>query len=1055
MKQKLLFFNLMFLLCLNMVYAQNKRQLSGTVLDPDGFSLPGASVLVQGTDHGVATDFEGNFTIMVEDSDVLLISFIGYISKQYPVGNSSQVLVTLLPETSSLDEVVITALGITKSEKSIGYATQQVEAKKIQEVATPNVGSLLSGQVSGLQVSNPPGLMQSPKFSLRGKTPLVVIDGIPVSTDFFDVSPEDIANINVLKGTSASVLYGSRGRNGAILITTKSAKDPGMEVSFSQNTMISAGFTVYPKTQTEYGSGSNGQYEFWDGKDGGISDGDMIWGPKFDGQKKIAQWNSPIRDKQTGDVIPWFGNVEGTQYDDQSRYERVPIAWENHDNLKNFMETGIISRTNFSVASKSEKGSYRIGGEFNYNKDRVPNTSMYRGNLSFKSTSYISEKFTFDTKFSYGKIHAPNVPNYNYNPSGHMYTILIWMGNDVNGNDLKNNLWVPGMEGYRQANYNYAWYNNPWFGAEYFKRIWDKDVVNAQLSLSYQATEDLILQGRASAVSTTNETQIQSPKSYFNYSASREGGYSIDNDSRLDIEYDFLAMYNKDISNVISLNANVGAASRYYQNKNNYAAADGLTVPGVYNLGNSTGSVTASNYISKKAVNSVYGSVELDFYNAFFLSFAARNDWSSTLSKQNRSYFYPSASLSVMVSNLITLPKKIDYLKLYTSWAEVSSDLDPYLLQAAYSPINPPFNGNQMVEYPSTILNPDLLPEKSRSFELGLSTSAFNNRLSLDLTYYHVLDSNFLINFPVSEGSGFANMRVNGNEYTTNGFEVSIKGKIIDKQDFSWNSAVNWSTREKKLTKIYQDAPKYGNFQLNDRADAVYATVWQKAPDGQLILDATNGLPTADKNPQKIGHLDPKWTLGWNNNFKYKNWGLNIGIDGIWGGVMRSEVVEKMWWGGKHPNSTTYRDAEYANGAPVYVPKGVNIVSGELITDVNGNVVSDTRVFKEHTTAVSWQSWAQNYPYRARVTEKESKEFANMFDRTYFKLRTLAFSYDFTDLIQSKKITQLSASLTGYNLFIWKKSKGLYSDPDYDTAGGNDIQDPSTRWVGLGLNIKF
>ncbi|MHC5310868.1 SusC/RagA family TonB-linked outer membrane protein [Myroides sp. LJL116] len=1055
MKRHLLFFMLFFSLLPWGAMAQDGFNLQGVVLDHEGFSLPGASVTIKGSSYGVATDFEGNFSINVHKGDILIVSFIGYQNKEVSVNENNLLTIILQSEDSSLDEVVITALGITRAEKTIGYATQQVDVNKVQEVATPNVGSLLSGQVAGLQVSNPPGMMQAPSFSLRGKSPLVVIDGIAVSTDFFDVSPEDIANINVLKGTSASVLYGSRGRNGAILITTKNAKQEGIEVTASQNLMISAGFTVYPKTQTQYGSGSNGQYEFWDGKDGGISDGDMIWGPKFDGDKKIAQWNSPILDKATGQIIPWYGSVESTQYNDRSKYERVPIAWQYHDNLKEFMQNGIISRTNFAVTNKSEKGSYRIGGEFSYNKDRVPNTSMYKGNLSFKSTSFLSDKFTLDSKFSYGKIHAPNVPNYGYNPSGHMYTILIWMGNDVNGRDLKNNLWVPGMEGYKQANYNYAWYNNPWFGAEYFKRIWDKDIVNSQLSLTYQANEDLVIQGRASAVSTSNSTEVQSPKSYFNYSASREGGFSIDNDQRLDFEYDILAMYNKDISNVISLNVNAGAASRYYQRKNTYSAADGLTVPGVYNLGNSTGNVTATNTTIKKAVNSVYGTIELDFYNAFFLTFAGRNDWSSTLSKANRSYFYPSASLSVMLSNLVSLPSSVDYLKLYTSWAEVSSDLDPYLLQAAYSPINPSFNGNQMVEYPNSILNPNLLPEKSRSFELGLSTSFLKRRLSMDLTYYRVVDSNFLIQFPVSEGSGFGSMRVNGNEYTTNGFEVSLVAKIVDKEDFSYSTSVNWSTKEKKLTQIYGGAPKYGNFNLNDRADSFYASVWETTPDGDLILDATTGLPTIDKTPRKVGNLDPKWILGWNNTFKYKNLGLNIGIDGIWGGVMRSEVVEKMWWGGKHPNSVAYRDQEYQSGQGVYVPKGVNIVSGELITDTNGNIVSDTRVYQEHTTAISWQTWAQNYPYRARVTQAQSKEFANIFDRTYFKLRTLAFSYDFTSLLKTKRISALSASLTGYNLFIWKKSKGLYSDPDYDTTGANDIQDPSSRWIGLGVNVKF
>ncbi|MEC4054325.1 SusC/RagA family TonB-linked outer membrane protein [Myroides odoratimimus] len=1055
MKQKLLIGVILQFFCVTLIYAQEKRTLQGSVVDESGVSLPGASVYIKNTADGTSTDLDGMFKIEVLDTDVLVFSFIGYNNKEVPVGVQQSMMVALAPQSSSLDEVIITALGISKAEKKVGYSTQKVDVARTQEVATPNMGSLLSGQVSGLQVSNAPGLLQGPKFSLRGKTPLVIVDNIPVDTDFYDIAPEDIADINVLKGTSASALYGSRGRNGAILITTKGAKKEGLEVTLTQNTMISAGFTVYPKTQKEYGNGSDGKYEFWDGKDGGISDGDMNWGPKFTPGLKIAQWNSPIRDKQTGQVINWYGNVEGTMYNDKSRYERVPIAWEYHDNLKEFLETGVNSRTSFSVANRGEKTSYRLGGEFNYNKDRVPNTSLYRGNLSFKSTTQLTEKLALDAKLTYANIYSPNIPNYDYNPSGHMYTVLIWLGSDVNGRDLKNNLWVPGMEGYRQANWNYAWYNNPWFGVENFKRIWNKDIVTGQMALRYDATDDLKFQGRASVVSSSNKEELQSPKSYFNYSASREGGFSINNIKDLKLEYDFLAMYTKDLTDYMSIDVNAGAASRYSQYNRSYSAADGLTVPGVYNLGNSTGPVTAENRLEKKAVNSVYGTVELDFFNSFFFTFAARNDWSSSLIKENRSYFYPSTSLSVLLSNLIEMPKQVDYLKLYTSWAQVSSDLNPYQLQSAYSPVTPSFNGNPMVSYPNSILDLSLLPEKSKSFELGLSSAFFNKRLNFDLTYYRVLDSNFLIKFPVSEASGFDNMLLNGNEYTTKGWEFSLSGAVIKKDDFQWNSTVNWSTRERRITKIHGGAAKYGNLKLNDRADSYYDIEWMKAPDGQVILDAKTGMPTGNKQATKLGNFDPKWTLGWNNNFKYKKWNVNIGIDGIWGGVTRSQVVEKMWWGGKHPKSIQYRDQEYATGKPIYVPEGVNIVSGELITDVNGNVVSDTRQFQKHTGAVSWQSWAQNYPYRARVTEKENKLFANVFDRTYFKLRTLAISYDFTEMIKSKKITQLSASLTGYNLLIWKKSKGLYSDPDYEITTSNDIQDPSTRWVGLGVNIKF
>ena len=1055
MKKKL--FYVLFLLTFLAIKGWTQEQLSlkGFVFDELGYSLPGASIHIKGSNKGTVADLEGVFYLNVVPQDILVVAYIGYLDQEVKVNQAKEIKIKLVPDHTALDELVITALGITKEEKKIGYATQNVDPKMMQEVAATNVGSLLTGQVAGLEVSNPPGLVQSPSFSLRGKTPLIVIDGIPIDTDFFDVSAEDIADINVLKGTSASVLYGSRGRNGAVMITTKNAKKEGVEVSLSQNIMMSAGFTVFPKTQNEYGDGSHGKYEFWDGKDGGISDGDMNWGPKFVDGLEIAQWNSPIRDRVTGEIRDWYGNVEGTIYNDKSRFERVPIAWEYHDNLKEFLETGINSKTNFSITDKGETGSYRLAGEFNYNKDKVPNSQLFRGNLSYKSTTKLSEKLTLDAKLSYAKMFSPNVPNYDYNPGGHMYTVLIWMGHDVNGKDLKNNLWVPGLEGYKQANWNYAWYNNPWFGAKYYKQIANRDVVNGQLRLSYQVTDDLVIQGRASAIVRKNKTEIESPKSYFNYSAPREGGFSYFNNDRLNVEYDILAMYNTYLTEDISFNINAGAASRYDQSNEESATTDGLTVPGLYNLGNSTGPVTAKNYVIKKAVNSVYGSVEFDFYNSFFLSFSGRNDWSSSMPKKNRSYFYPSTSLSVLLSNLIQFPKVIDYVKLYGSWAKVSTDLSPYLLQATFSPVTPTFNGNQMVTYPNSIYTDDVVPEKSNSYELGLSTSLLKKKIGVDFTYYRVIDSNFLINYPISEASGFNNVKVNGNEYTTDGFEVSLRGSIVDKEKFKWNSMINWSTRVRRLTKIHNNGEQYGDLRLYDRSDAYYGDVWMKSPEGKVILDAKTSMPIRDPHKRKLGHILPDWTLGWTNNFNYKNMSLNIGIDGIWGGVMRSEVVEKMWWGGKHPGSTLHRDQEYEQGMPVYVPNGVNIVAGELLTDVNGNVISDTRVFEQHTGAVSWQSWAQNYPYRARVTEKESKQFANMFDRTYFKLRSVAFTYDFTSLIKSKGISRLAATLTGYNLLIWKKSKGLYSDPDFHTGGANDIQDPSSRWIGLGVNVKF
>ncbi|SFW55278.1 SusC/RagA family TonB-linked outer membrane protein [Cellulophaga fucicola] len=1036
------------LLAIFVGYSQGS--LKGKVLDESNVPLGGASVIIKGTKTGVATDFDGNFEISsLQENTTLLVSYIGYVTKEVAITNEAFVTIQLLPDSEKLNEIVVTALGITKSEKKIGYATQKIDTEIIDEINTPNVGNLFTGQVAGLSVSNPTGLLQSPSFSLRGKTPLIVIDGIAVETDFFDVSGNNIADINVLKGTTASALYGSRGRNGAILITTKNAKVEGLEVSVSHNTMVSAGFTVFPETQTEYGNGSNGKYEFWDGKDGGISDGDMIWGPKFEPGVLVSQWNSPIYDNVTGETTPWWGDVAGTEYDDKSRYSRVPTPWEYHNNLKDFMGTGVISSTDFSIASKSEKGSFRLSGNYSSQKDRVPNSELKTGGLSFKSTTNLTNSLTLDSKLSYNKVYSPNYPRHGYGPKNHMYTILIWMGDDVNGKELQEHMYVPGQEGYRQANWNYAWYNNVYFAANELNQKYDANLINAQLKLNYKITDDLKLQARGSAVLKDVFEDRESPKTYLNYGDAREGDYKTWNNERLTIDYDVLASYNKAINDNISFDVNAGASTFYRKYQQEYNSTDGLVVPFVYSLNNTKGNLNASTYLEEKAINSVYGTLGLDLYNAVFLTVAARNDWSSTLPEENRSYFYPSASLSTIVSNYITMPKAIDYVKFFGSWAKVSNDLSPYNTEAYYSN-NGVFGGNVKLQYPNGLVNADIKPESSTSFELGMSTAFLKNKLSLDVTYYNVVDTNQIIDLPVSNTSGFENRKVNGNEYTTNGLEVVLNATPIRTDNFRWDIGTNWSKKVKKITEIYGDNDRYNNLKLNERADSYYATVWQKSADGDLIL-GSNGLPIKDNFQRNLGHSDPSWTLGLQNSFKFKNLSVNVGIDGVWGGLMRSLTVEKMWWGGKHPNSTEFRDAEYAAGQPVYVPKGVNVTSGELVTDTDGTVLSDTREYQENTTAVSWQTWSQNYPYRAAVSYKENKKFANIFDRSFFKLRTLSFKYNFTELVNIEGVKNLDVTLSGYNLFVWKKADII--DPDY--GNDNNLQDPSTRYLGIGVNVKF
>ncbi|MBG49329.1 MAG: SusC/RagA family TonB-linked outer membrane protein [Pseudozobellia sp.] len=1042
-----------------------QTNFKGKVYDENNEPLPGASIVIKGSSNGVATDFDGNFSIdLPNGNEILVISYIGYVSSEFNTAGKSTAEIVLQPDSQQLDEVVVTALGITRAEKKLGYATQEMDVETIEEIKAPNVGSLFTGQVAGLSVTNPTGLFQSPSFSLRGKSPLIVIDGIPVDTDFFDLSSNDIGNVNVLKGTTASALYGSRGRNGAILITTKNAKNEGLEVSVSHNMMATAGFTVFPETQTEYGNGSNGKYEFWDGKDGGISDGDMIWGPKFGTGQLIPQWNSPILDNETGETISWYGDVAGTIYDDKARYSRVPIPWEYHNNLKDFLQTGYISNTNFAITQRGEKGSFRLSGTYGYQKDRVPNASLNTGALNFKATTLLSDKLTLDSKLAYNKVYSPNYPRHGYGPKNHMYTILIWMGDDVNGTDLRQNLYVPGQEGYRQANWNYAWYNNPYFAAYELNQEYDANVINSQLKLNYKVTDQFNLQARGSAVIKDVFEDRESPKTYLNYGDPREGDYKTWNSERLTVDYDILATYQKELSENFAFDINAGAASHYQKYQQEYNATDGLVAPFVYSLNNTSGNIKGSTYYWQKTINSIYATMGIDIYNALFLNFSARNDWSSTLPEENRSYFYPSVSASLVLSNILTMPEGVDYLKVFGSWAEVSSDLDPFQLNSFYNN-NGFFGSNPRLTYPSGLVNSMIEPQKSTSFEIGTSASFFKNRLKLDFTYYNTIDTNQIIDLPVSEASGFSQRKVNGNEYTTDGFEVALNLSPVRTDNFSWNSNINWTKWVKKITDIYGDQDRYGNLRLDDRADSYYGTVWQKSPEGQLILN-DSGLPIFDNYDQYLGHFEPDWQLGFLNSFKYKDWTLDVGIDGVWGGVFNSTTIEKMWWGGKHPNSTEFRDAEYAAGAPVYVPEGVNVVSGELTQDANGNVLSDTRVFETNTTAVNWQTWSQNYPYRARVTEDENEKFANVFERTFFKLRSVSLRYDLTDLVNIKSIKHIDMSLNGYNLFIWKKAPIV--DPDFGTGRSesdpnpgthfgneNNLQDPSSRFLGLGINMKF
>ena len=422
-------------LCVSTSLFAQSMKVTGKVSDKMG-PVAGATVRVKGTDVAVVTNIDGNYTIQAGKNATLEITYLGDKTKMMKVSNANMD-VMLESDVQDIDEVVVTAIGIKQEKKKLGYTTQQVSGKELAAQGNMNVGSSLQGQVAGLTVSVPSSMFETPSFSLRGRTPLIVLDGVPIESDMFDISSENIASVNVLKGTAASALYGARGKNGAIMITTKQAEKEGVEINFSTKDMMTAGFVAYPKTQHQYGSGSNGQYAFWDGEGGGKSDDDMEWGPKLDVGNMAPQWNSPIRDKQTGEEIPWWGSVKGTKYDDQGRYERVAMPLTSHDNLKEFLETGIITNNTLSLSYKGKKAKVYVLGQYAYQKGQAPTTSWHTGGLNCNSTFNLSDKLTLDAMLNYNMVVSPNYPDYGYHPSNFMYSIVEWMGDDI---DIKEHL---------------------------------------------------------------------------------------------------------------------------------------------------------------------------------------------------------------------------------------------------------------------------------------------------------------------------------------------------------------------------------------------------------------------------------------------------------------------------------------------------------------------------------------------------------------------------------------------------------------------------------------
>ena len=1072
--------------------------VSGKISDEQGSPIVGATILLQGTTRGTTSNADGSYRITVRESDrspVLLFSFIGYDLQQIPVSPTRSIVnVTMRASSTAIQDVVVTALGITRQEQSLGYAVSKVDNEALNTTVSSNWLNSLSGKVAGLNLegtSSGPG--GSLRVTLRGEgslshdknTALFVVDGIPISSDMTasssasqtfdtdapidygngasDLNPEDIESVSVLKGPAATALYGSRAANGAIIITTKSGRTTkGIGVSFNSSfTFERAGY--WPDFQTEYGAGNGNltnviqqrYYNYWAVRAEDAEDGieaptriysRMGFGPKFEGQM-FYQYES--RDWETG------------------KYHKLP--WQYNDNwYKGLFQTGITYNNSVSGEGSNGNGtSVRLSIRDSRNNWIVPNTGYNSQNISFSVSSKLNRFISLKGKVTYYRKNSDNLPMSGYNPAAPLYT-LLWnptvIGVDSYAreyyNDRIRQMYEAGTE-YLLINSSYA--DNVYMQLYQQLNTLDRDRVYGNVALTLNLYKNLTLDLR-SGVDFYNDFRTQQKPWYSN--GYKYGYYKEQTVRNYEMNNDFLLTYKRRFGD-FDLTASFGGNNMVYNYQNvQLTAKDGLQEYNIYKINNSRSTPLSYVRRSNKSVNSFYGLVNLSWRDMIFLDITGRNDWSSALARGNNSYFYPSVSTSILLDRLLNLGDSapwINMLKIRGSWANVGNDTSPYSLNHVYSSSN--FASAYYLS--STIQNPDIKPENVESFEVGTEVHLFDNIWSFDATYYHSSTTDQIIGVPVDQVTGATSKLINAGEVRNEGVELSTRIVPIRTKDTRWEINLNWSKNWNRLVSL---APGVEVWQMNSNMNVsgniyinaypgtelgrLYGRGYKRAPQGafyvdengakidcsgQVIVDAASGAPllTGTEDPLlDLGSIYPDWKAGMTHTLSYKNLKLSLTFTGQWGGNAYSVTHFALAYQGKLKNSLPGR---YAG----LIHEGVNL--------------NDDGTYRRNTTITKD---IVDY-YGTYVYARENAE-NNTFDTSFLKFKELRLEYTLPKRICEKlKIVQ-SASLAFYatNLFCWTNFP-IY-DPEAGYMVGSSISRgieagayPLTRTYGLNLKLNF
>lgn len=1045
--------------------------IQGTVTDESGMQLPGVNILEKGTTNGVQTDFDGNYSIEVAEGAVLVFSFLGLKTVEHIIGESTTIDVVMMADAAQLEEVVVTALGISREKRSLGYSTQEVSGEDVNRVPSDNVVNALSGQVAGVRVTNNSNLGGSSNVIVRGSTSLTgnnqalfVVDGVPVSNSNFntsdqqtgaggfdygnlasDINPNNIKSINVLKGAAATALYGSRATNGVVIIETKTgsgAKKPTVSI----NSGVTVGFidkSTWPEYQYQYGTGygaiygENGDSYFVERDVDGDGVLDLVspstaygsFGAPFDEDLMVYQWDS---------------------FYEGSPFYMQPTPWvAPEDDLISFFETPVTLTNNVSFAGSTATANYRISYSNFQQEGILPNSNLSRDNFTVSTSIDISEKITAAATANYVKTDALGRNRTGNETGANAGNVLASM----------RKYWAMnvGIQELKDAYFNTGQNVDPFMGGTIDNPYWvlyenyqndTRDRIFGNASLSYEVNDWLDIEGRVSldTYSFMQEERVNEG------SAGAVGMYSRRNINFSEMNYDLNLNFHKDITEKFNINGVLGTNIRRNHLSSIRASTNGgLVLPGLFSLSNSMNLPAAPDEVSEEiGVDGYYGLVSFGFNDMLYLDLTGRFDHSSTLPSENNTFFYPSIAGSFVFSELINPESFISFGKLRLNYAEVGSGAPANsLVDILNKPT--PFGSVPLYGASSTKNNPDLLPETTESVEGGIELRFFDGRLRTDLSLYKTNSRDQIIPVAVSTSTGYTSKYVNAGEIENKGIELALSGKIIDTDDLGWNMSINWARNKSEVLSLFEGGTnlllgEVSGVSINANVGEPYGTI--QGTDfiylnGQRVINQTTGeFERTSTSNNIIGNVNPDWNGGVLNELKYKNFALTFLIDVQKGGDIFSQDISTGNRSGLYKYSVGLNEL----GNPIRSP--IEEGGGILLEGVGPNGEPN-------------QVRTQMVDYRNATGSVKAPDAYYIYDASYVKLReaTITYNLPISPFLEKLYLTGAQVSVVGSNLWIIHKNLP-FADPEANLSSGNlqGFQNgvpPATRNIGFNVRLQF